>query len=133
MGSQLVPLLLMAGALLLLALLLSASASVDLFGPVRSWFWERDARRMHRLHRFPPSLHRAYWSRREFDRDRRRLCGLGYRITSEQTMEPFIELPGIPAFGRNTPRPRRRRVPSLYVDYDYAPDVAAAETASPLP
>lgn len=130
MGSEALPVLLLAGAFVLLTVLLSASTSVDLAGPVRSWFWGRDARRMQRLRRFPPQLHRAYWSRREYDRDCRRLHDLGYRIRAEEAVEPFITLPGVPAFGRSTPRPRRRRVPSIYVDYAYAPE-EASETAAP--
>lgn len=132
MSSQAVPVLLMAVGILLLAVLLSTLATVDLAGPVRSWFWGRDARRMQRRRRFPPRLRRAYWSRREYERDRPRLTALGYHITSEEAVEPFITLPSVPAFGRPNPRPRRRRVPAIYVDYAYAPE-NAAETASPLP
>lgn len=132
MSSQALPIVLMAGALLLLAVVLSASARVDFAGPVRSWLWERDARRMQRLRRFPPQLRRAYWSRRQYDRDCRRLRDLGYRITSEEAADPYITLPGVPAFGRTAPPPRRRRVPVIYVDYAYAPD-EAPHTPSPIP
>ena len=107
----------MAGSLLLLAIILSLSTTVDLAGPVRSWFWRRDARRMQRSGQFPPALRRAYWSRRQYDRDSRTLRALGYRVDSEEAVDPFITLPSLPPFGRVNPRPRRRRVPCLYVTY----------------
>src|SRR5215472_10213340 len=132
MSSQAVPILLVAAALLLLALVISASHSVDLAGPLRSWLWGRDARRMERKQRFPAELHRAYWSRRQYDRDRPRLLELGYRIASEEAVDPFITLPSPPGFGRSTPRPRRRRVPCLYVDYVLA-SRAQREGAAPRP
>lgn len=132
MSSQAVSILLLAGALIAVVVLLSASTTVDLAGPVRSWFWGRDARRLQRSGRFPPELHRAYWSRREYDRDRGRLLALGYRITSEKAVDPFITLPSMPAFGRTAPRPRRRRVPCLYIEYALAPR-AESEPAHRLP
>lgn len=116
-AAPVVPILLMAAAIVVLGALLSASTSVDLAGPVRSWLWRRDARRMRRSQRFPQTLHRAYWSRRQYERDSRTLTALGYRVTSEQAADPYITLPSLPTFGRTMPRQRRRRVPVIYVDY----------------
>lgn len=127
-----VPILLLVAGIVVLAVLLSGLATVDVAGPLRSWLWGRDAQRMQRRQRFPPQLRRAYWSRREYDRDRPRLTALGYRITSEEAVEPFITLPSVPAFGRPNPRPRRRRVPAIYVDYALG-SAETPETASPLP
>ena len=117
MSSSIAPVLLVAAALMLLAILYSVSTSADLAGPLRSWLWRRDARRMQRSGRFPTQLERAYWSRRQYDRDARTLGALGYRVDSEQAVEPFITLPSMPTFGRANPRPRRRRVPCIYVAY----------------
>lgn len=111
----------------MLVALLTALNSVDLAGPLRSWLWRRDARRMQRHQRFPQQLHRAYWTRRQYDLDSRTLRGLGYRVDSEEAVDPFIELPSLPAFGRPNPRPRRRRVPCIYVDYSY--DAARTDAA----
>lgn len=117
MSSAAIPVLVIAAAVLLLVGLLSVSYSLDLAGPLRTWLWTRDARRMRRKHRFPPTLRRAYWSRREYDRDSRILRDIGYRIASEEAVDPYITLPSMPSFGRTNPRPRRRRVPCIYVDY----------------
>ncbi|MGH7685773.1 MAG: hypothetical protein ACREN2_03005 [Candidatus Dormibacteria bacterium] len=108
------------GALVVLSILLTAANTVDLAGPLRSWFWSRDARRMRRGRRFPAEVRRAYWSRRQYDRDAPRLLALGYRVTSEEAADPYVTLPSAPAFGRSTPRPRRRRVPCIYVAYEHA-------------
>jgi hypothetical protein len=124
MNSSAVSLLLVAGVILLLVVLLSVVSAVDVAGPVRSFLWSRDARRMQRTHTFPVTLERAYWSRRQYDRDSQRLRALGYRVTSEEAVEPFITLPAYPMFGRASARPRRRRVPCIYVHYAY--DRAAA-------
>lgn len=126
MSSSAVAILLAAGAFILLASLLSASTAVDLGGPLRSWFWSRDARRMRRSGRFPATLERAYWSRRQYDNDSKRLAGLGYRITSEEAVDPYITLPSYPALGRANVRPRRRRVPCIYAHYAYEGQRASA-------
>jgi hypothetical protein len=130
MSSEVVPIMLMAAAFVLLGWVLTVSHSMDLGGPIRSWLWERDARRMQRSQRFPSQLHRAYWSRREFDRDRPRLLGLGYRITAQEAVDPYITLPSMPTFGRPNPQPRRRRVPVLYVDYAFQPSSPADAVAA---
>jgi hypothetical protein len=119
MSSAAIPILVMAAAIILLVGLLSMSYSLDLAGPLRVWLWSRDARRMQRTHRFPAAVHRAYWSRREYDRDSRTLLGIGYRIASEEAVDPYITLPSMPSFGRTNPRPRRRRVPCIYVKYTF--------------
>lgn len=124
MNSSAVSLLLVAGLVIVLLALLSVLSAVDITGPVRSFLWGRDARKMERSHHFPETLERAYWSRRQYDRDSQRLRGLGYRVTSQEAVEPFITLPSYPMFGRTSGRPRRRRVPCIYVRYAY--DRAAA-------
>ena len=124
MSSQAVSILLVAGVFVLLVALLTVMASVDIAGPVRSFLWGRDARKMQRSGEFPETLQRAYWSRRQYDRDSQRLRALGYRVTSEEAVDPFITLPSYPVFGRTAGRPRRRRVPCIYVHYAY--DRAAA-------
>lgn len=125
MNSSAVSLVLMAGVIILLVGLLSAASAVDIAGPVRSFLWGRDARKMQRNHDFPETLERAYWSRRQYDRDSQRLRALGYRATSEEAVEPFITLPSYPVFGRTSGRPRRRRVPCLYVRYAHDRTAAA--------
>ena len=126
MNSSAVSLLLVAGVVIALLALLSVAATVDLAGPVRSVLWARDARKMERSKHFPETLDRAYWSRRQYDRDSPRLRALGYRVTSEEAVEPFITLPSYPAFGRTAAaRPRRRRVPCIYVRYTYDRTAAA--------
>jgi hypothetical protein len=118
--------LLVGGAIILLGVLLSASTSLDVAGPLRSWFWNRDARRMQRLGQLPATLERAYWSRREYDGDAKRLGGLGYRVTSEEAVDPYITLPSYLAFGRTSGRQRRRRVPCIYAHYAYAGERTAS-------
>ena len=119
MNSSAVSLLLLAGVVIVLVALLSAASAVDVAGPVRSFLWDRDAQKMQRNHDFPETLERAYWSRRQYDRDSERLRALGYRVTSEEAVEPFITLPSYPMSGRTSGRPRRRRVPCIYVHYAY--------------
>ena len=119
MNSSAGSLLLVAGVVIVLVALLSVVSTVDVAGPVRSFLWGRDARRMERRHEFPQTLERAYWSRRQYDRDSPRLRALGYRVTSEEAVEPFITLPSYAMFGRTSVRPRRRRVPCIYVHYAY--------------
>lgn len=125
MNSSAASLLLVAVAVILLLGLLSAASTVDLAGPLRSFLWGRDARKMERTQRFPETLERAYWSRRQYDRDSPRLRALGYRVTSEEAVDPFITLPAYPMFGRTSGRPRRRRVPCIYVHYAYDRTAAA--------
>lgn len=125
MNSSAVSLLLVAGVIIVLLGLLGAMSAVDIAGPVRSFLWGRDARKMQRRHEFPETLERAYWSRRQYDRDSERLRALGYRVTSEEAAEPFITLPSYPVFGRTSARPRRRRVPCIYVHYSYDRTAAA--------
>ena len=124
MNSSAVSLLLVVGVVILLLALLGVVSAVDIAGPVRSLLWARDARRMQRSKQLPETVERAYWSRRQYDRDSVRLRALGYRVTSEEAVEPFITLPSYPMFGRGSERPRRRRVPCIYVHYAY--DRAAA-------
>lgn len=119
MNSSAVSLLLVAVVIILLLALLGAVSAVDVAGPVRSLLWGRDARKMQRRHHFPETLERAYWSRRQYDRDSPRLRALGYRVTSEEAVEPFITLPSYAMFGRASGRPRQRRVPCIYVHYAY--------------
>ena len=125
MSSQAVSILLLAGVCIVMAVLLTATSVVDIAGPVRSYLWSRDARRMQRTQQYPAELQRAYWSRRQYDRDARRLRALGYRVTSEEAADPFITLPSYPVFGREAGRPRRRRVPCIYVHYAYDGRTAA--------
>jgi hypothetical protein len=125
MNSSAVSLLLVVVVTILLLGLLSAVSAVDVAGPVRSFLWERDARKMQRHHHFPETLERAYWSRRQYDRDSPRLRALGYRVTSEEAVDPFITMPSYPMFGRTSGRPRRRRVPCIYVHYAYDRTAAA--------
>ena len=125
MNSSAGSLLLVAGVVIVLLALLSVVSTVDIAGPVRSFLWDRDARKMQRNHDFPETLERAYWSRRQYDRDSERLRALGYRVTSEEAVEPFITLPSYPMFGRTSARPRRRRVPCIYVHYAYDRTAAA--------
>ena len=125
MSSQAASLIILAAAFILLVSLLSVMSTIDIAGPLRTWLWGRDARRMQRTQHFPEQLQRAYWSHRQYDRDAQRLRELGYRVTSEEAVEPFITLPSFAAFGRASPRPRRRRVPCLYVHYTYDRKVAA--------
>ena len=119
MNSSAASLLLAAGVVILLFALLTAASTVDLAGPLRSFLWGRDARKMQRRNRFPETLERAYWSRRQYDRDSERLRALGYRVTSVEAVEPFITLPSYPIFGRASTRPRRLRVPCIYAHYAY--------------
>ena len=125
MNSSADSLLLVVGVVIVLLALLSVASAVDVAGPVRSWLWARDARKMQRSRDFPATLERAYWSRRQYDRDSQRLRALGYRVTSEEAVEPFITLPSYPMFGRAAGRPRRRRVPCIYVHYAYDRTAAA--------
>lgn len=129
MNSPVPSILALLGAFLLLSILLTAANTVDLAGPLRSWLWSRDARRMQRSQTFPAEVRRAYWSRRQYDRDAPRLRAIGYRVTSEEAADPYVTLPSAPAFGRSTPRPRRRRVPCIYVAYEHEspPQDPAAE------
>ena len=125
MNSSTASLLLVAGVVILLLGLLAAVSAVDVAGPLRSLLWARDARKMARRGQFPETLERAYWSRRQYDRDSRRLGVLGYHVTSVEAVEPFITLPSYPMFGRTSTRPRRRRVPCIYAHYDYDRSAAA--------
>lgn len=125
MSSQAVSLLLLAGVFILLVALLTVVSAVDIAGPLRSYLWGCDARRMQRSQQFPAELRRAYWSRRQYDRDAERLRALGYRVTSEEAEDPFITLPSYPVFGRESGRPRRRRVPCIYVHYAHDRSTAA--------
>ena len=125
MNSSAVSLLLVAGVIILLLGLLSAMSAVDVAGPLRSYLWRRDARKMQRRNDFPETLDRAYWSRRQYDLDSQRLRALGYRVTSEEAVDPFITLPAYPMFGRTAGRPRRRRVPCIYVRYAHDRTAAA--------
>ena len=119
MNSSAASLLLAAGVVILLFGLLSAASTVDIAGPLRSFLWRRDARKMQRRHQFPETLERAYWSRRQYNSDSQRLGALGYCVTSVEAVEPFITLPSYPIFGRTATRPRRRRVPCIYAHYAY--------------
>ena len=125
MNSSAASLLLVAVVIIVLLGLLGAASAVDVAGPVRSFLWGRDARKMARTQQFPETLERAYWSRRQYDRDAQRLRALGYRETSQEAVEPFITLPLYPMFGRAAGRPRRRRVPCIYVRYAYDRTAAA--------
>lgn len=125
MNSSAVSLLLVVGVVILLLALLGVVSAVDIAGPVRSLLWARDARRMQRTTVYPETLQRAYWSRRQYDRDSVRLRALGYRVMSEEAVEPFITLPSYPVFGRTAGRQRRRRVPCIYVHYAYDRSAAA--------
>ena len=125
MNSSAGSLLLVAAVIIVLVALLSVASAVDVAGPIRSYLWGRDARRMQRSNHFPETLDRAYWSRRQYDRDAQRLRALGYRVTSQEAVEPFITLPSYPMFGRASNRPRRRRVPCIYVHYEYDRTAAA--------
>lgn len=125
MNSSAASLLLVVGMVILLLAVLGVVSAVDIAGPLRSLLWARDARTMQRTGVYPETLERAYWSRRQYDRDSVRLRTLGYRVTSEDAVEPFITLPSYPMFGRASGRPRRRRVPCIYVHYAYDRTAAA--------
>lgn len=129
MSSPALSILALLGAFLVLSVVLTAANTVDLAGPLRSWLWRRDARRMQRTKKFPAEVRRAYWSRRQYDRDAPRLRAIGYRVASEEAADPYVTLPAAPAFGRSAPRPRRRRVPCIYVGYEHdgPPQEPAAE------
>ena len=120
MNSQVaVTVLVLAGCLVLLSLV-SRQASLDFAGPLRTWLWRRDARRMQARRAFPESISRAYWSAREYERDSAVLRGMGYEVASEEATEPYETLPSvsvIPGLGRTGSMPRRRRVPAYHVVY----------------
>lgn len=125
MNSSAVSLLPVVGAVMVLLALRGLVSAVDIAGPLRSLLWARDARKMQRRNQYPDTVERAYWSRRQYDRDSERLRALGHRVTSEEAVEPFITLPSYPMFGRGAERPRRRRVPCIYVRYAYDRTAAA--------
>jgi hypothetical protein len=97
------------------AYLMANQASVDLAGPLRNWFWERDARRIRTRGVFPQRIERSYWNAAEFARDSARLEALGYIRVAEMRSEPYVILPDV---GLHRGTPPRRRVPMFHVKYE---------------
>jgi len=111
-------------ALLVLAvgmIAMSRQSGIDVAGPVRNWFNNRDANKVALAQPRPETVERTYWSLREYQRDAKRYAALGYETFSEKINDPYAVDPIVAqvfASGRGRySAPPRRRVPVAYVVY----------------
>ena len=87
----------------------------------RDWLNARQARRIARRQPLPDTIERAYWRATDYEKDSRRLDGLGYVVASETENAPYVTGASVArgeTSGYYSGRTMRRRVPSYHVIYE---------------